>query len=50
MAHKIKEISDSIEAFVPRKPGICKSESIFTSDKYVVNEQIVDILALSRIL
>ena len=50
MTHKTKEISERIEAFVPRKPGMFKSESIFTSDKYVVNEQIVDILALSRIL
>jgi hypothetical protein len=36
MAHKIKEISESIEAFVPRKPGTFNSESIFSSDEYVV--------------
>jgi hypothetical protein len=50
MAHKTKEISERIEAFVPRKPGMFKSESIFTSDKNVVNEQIAGILAPSRIL
>jgi hypothetical protein len=50
MAHKIKEISESIEAFVPRKPGMFKSESIFSSDENVENERIVDILVPSKIL